>query len=80
MQYIKLWVRPSKEEFYQQRNNRRQRLAAHLHAAGARPILEALLDVASGRDLDETLADFGRVAVSTYKMVGADALPIRRLQ
>jgi hypothetical protein len=54
------------------RNARRQRLVRHLHAAGCRPMLEALLDVAGGRDLDETLEDFARLPVETYKAVGAD--------
>jgi hypothetical protein len=57
------------------RNIRRVRLARHLHAAGPRPVLEALLDVADGRDLDETLQDFGRVSVETYRSVDADDFP-----
>jgi hypothetical protein len=62
-------------------NNDRQRKAAHLHAAGPRPVLEALIAVASGEDLDEVLADFARIPVSIYRTIGADELPIdRRLQ
>jgi hypothetical protein len=54
------------------RSARRRHLARRLHAAGARPVLEALLDVAGGRDLDETLEDFGRLEPSLYRSVGAD--------
>lgn len=61
------------------RNARRQRLALHLHQAGPRPVLEALLDVAGGRDLDVTLEDFARVSVATYEAVGAHELPIQRV-
>ena len=57
------------------RSARRQRLALHLHECGPRPVLEALLDVAGGRDLDETLEDFARVPVETYRAVGADEFP-----
>jgi hypothetical protein len=53
--------------FLEARNARRQRLAKHLNAAGARPTLEALLDVENGRDLDETLEDFGRIPIEIYK-------------
>lgn len=57
------------------RNARRQRLALHLHNCGPRPCFEALLDVAGGRDLDETLEDFARLDASTYEAVGADEFP-----
>jgi hypothetical protein len=81
MQYIKRWVRPSKQEFYQQRNNRRQRQVAHLHAAGPRPVLEAILAVAAGQSIDAVLADFARVPVIIYHAIGANELPVdRRLQ
>jgi hypothetical protein len=62
------------------RNMRRQRLGRHLHAAGPRPVLEALLDVAGGRDLDETLEDFARVPIATYRATGADEFPITKLK
>ena len=35
------------------RNAKRQRQVRHLHACGVRPVLECLIDVAAGRDLDE---------------------------
>ena len=60
-------------------NARRQHLVAHLHAAGARPTLEALLAVARGEDIDDVLEDFGRIPVEIYHAVGADELPITRL-
>ena len=60
------------------RNVRRQRLARHLHAAGPRPVLK-LVDVAGGRDLDETLEDFARLDAQTYAAVGASGLPIQKI-
>ena len=67
--------------FQNKRNEKRQRQVAHIYAAGPRPVFEALLDVAAGKPLDDVLEDFGRLAVSTYRMMGADELPIdRRLQ
>jgi hypothetical protein len=61
------------------RSARRQRLVAHLHAAGPRPCLEALIEVARGRDLDDVLERFARIPISTYRLVGADLLPMHRL-
>jgi hypothetical protein len=58
-----------------QRSARRQRLVAHLHEAGPRPVLEALISVAAGNGLDEVLADFARLPVSIYHALGADVLP-----
>ncbi len=62
------------------RNARRQRLALRLHEAGPRPMMEALLDVAGGRDLDETLEDFARLPASTYCAVGADEFPVNQFR
>jgi len=53
------------------RSARRQRLSARLHAAGPRPVLEALLAVESGQPLDEVLEDFGRIPADVYHAVGA---------
>jgi hypothetical protein len=50
------------------RSARRRHLARRLHAAGVRPTLECLLDVA----LDEALEDFGRLPPEVYRSVGAD--------
>jgi hypothetical protein len=61
----------------QKRSARRIRLARHLHSAGPRPVLEALLDVEKGRDLDATLEDFARVPPETYHAVGADDFPVK---
>ena len=60
------------------RNTLRQRQTAHLHEAGPKPVLEALIAVAAGEDLDAVLADFARVPVSIYKALGADDLPVDR--
>lgn len=59
-----------------QRSPRRQQLVRHLHAAGPRPTLEALLEVAAGRDLDEVLARYARLPPAVYRALGADVLPI----
>jgi hypothetical protein len=61
---------------YAARSARRQRLARHLHAAGARPILEALIAVEQGQSLDAVLADFARVPIEVYHALGADRLPL----
>ena len=53
------------------RSARRMRLSSHLHAAGPRPVLEALIAVESGQALDEVLEDFGRVPADIYHAVGA---------
>jgi hypothetical protein len=53
------------------RSPRRQKLSEHLHAAGPRPVLEALLAVEAGQPLDLVLEEFGRVAADTYRRVGA---------
>jgi hypothetical protein len=60
------------------RSVKRQRQVAHIYEAGPRPVLEALFAVESGQPLDEVLADFCRIAVSTYHMIGANELPISR--
>jgi hypothetical protein len=57
------------------RNARRRYLVRRLHAAGVRPVLECLLDVASGRPLDEALVDFARLPPETYRSVGAHDFP-----
>jgi hypothetical protein len=64
--------------FHNKRNVKRQQQVAHIYAAGPRPVLEALIAVEAGQDLDEVLADFARVPVSTYHMLGANELPIDR--
>jgi hypothetical protein len=61
------------------RSQQRQALVAHLHAAGPRPVLEALIAVEAGQPLDVVLADFARLRAAAYRAVGADQLPIRPL-
>jgi hypothetical protein len=58
------------------RTPRRQRLVKHLVECGERPVLEALLAVDSGQDLDQVLEDFAKIQPEVYEAVGADALPI----
>jgi len=58
------------------RSPRRQRLAALLHAAGPRPVLEALIEVADGAALDWVLERFARIPPATYHALGADRLAI----
>jgi hypothetical protein len=69
---------PTRHEF-QARSARRQRPVAHLHAAGARPCLEALIEVGQGRDLDVVLEDFARIPTDVYRALGADLLSIDQL-
>jgi hypothetical protein len=52
---------------------------ADLYAAGPRPVLEALIAVQGDADLDDVLAGFARVPVSTYHAIGANQLPIDRI-
>jgi hypothetical protein len=61
---------------HEARNACRQRLAKHLWQAGARPVLEALLEVDAGRPLDEVLERFGRIPARIYRTLGADVLTI----
>lgn len=68
------------DQHHSDRNPRRQRLAAHLHAAGPRPVLEALIEVAGGRSLDVVLERFGRIPVGVYHDLGAAELGIHRPQ
>jgi Protein of unknown function (DUF3987) len=55
------------------RSVRRQHLCRRLHAAGSRPVLEALLAVESGQPLDEVLEDFARVPSSFFSILGASS-------
>jgi hypothetical protein len=43
-----------------------------LKAIRPRPVLEALIDVSEGRNLDEVLENFGRMSAETYHAVGAN--------
>ena len=53
------------------RSARRIQLCADLHAAGPRPVLEALIAVDSGQPLDDVLEDFGRIPVDICHAVDA---------
>jgi hypothetical protein len=69
--------RPDIQQLYaEQRSARRQRLVAHLHRCGPRPVLEALVAIENGRPVDAVLEDFGRLQPDVFKAVGADVLPI----
>jgi hypothetical protein len=63
---------------YSNRSAKRQRLIAHLHEAGPRPVFEAMLAMEAGESLDDVLQDFARIPVETYQAVGASELPIQR--
>jgi hypothetical protein len=53
------------------RDARRQRLCKHLHAAGPRPVLEALLAVDCGQPLDDVLEQYVRIPSSIFTILGA---------
>jgi len=55
------------------RNARRQRLCKHLHAAGPRPVMEALLAVDGWRPLDDVLEDYGRIPSSFFSILRASS-------
>ena len=54
---------------------RRQRAAEHLHGLGPRPVLEALVEVEAGADLDSVLADFARLDPEVVTALGGDKFP-----
>ena len=56
-----------------ERNARRRRLSKHLHEAGPRPVLEALIAVDSGQPLDDVLEDYARIPSSFFSIVGASS-------
>ena len=63
------------------RNLQRFNVARHVHAAGPRPVLEALLAVEQGKPLDAVLEDFGQaVPARVYHEVGADDFPVDSFQ
>jgi hypothetical protein len=55
------------------RSVRRQYLSKRLHAAGPRPVLEALLAVDGEQPLDDVLEDFARIPSSFYSILGASS-------
>ncbi len=52
-----------------------EKLAAHLHSLGPRPILEALREVADGADLDDVLADYSQLDSGVVHALGGDKFP-----
>ncbi len=56
----------------QARDLRFQRAAAHLHRLGPSPVLEALIEVADGHDLDRVLADFARLDPEVVRDLDGD--------
>ena len=54
---------------------RRQRAAEHLHGLGPRPVLEALVEVEAGADLDRVLADYARLDLKVVTALGGDKFP-----
>ena len=63
-------------KFFAARNARRQFLVSKLRDAGARPVLEAILEVESGHSVDAVLERFAAIPAATYHKVGADRLAI----
>jgi hypothetical protein len=55
------------------RSARRQRLCKHLHRAGPRPVLEALIAVDSGQPLDDVLEDYARIPSSFFSILRASS-------
>ena len=55
------------------RSVQRQYLSRRLHAAGPRPVLEALLAVEGGQPLDDVLEDYARVPSSYFSILGASS-------
>ena len=57
------------------RSPRRQYLVLHLHRAGPRGMLEAMLELEPGPRLDAVLGRYARIPVNIYHALGADQLP-----
>lgn len=55
---------------------RHHRLIEHLHRLGPRPVGEALLEVAGGADVDQTLRRYGELDPEIVMAVGADRFPV----
>jgi hypothetical protein len=53
------------------RTRRRQYLSAQIHAAGPRPVLEAMIAVHEGAHIDDVLVDFARIPAEAYHAMGA---------
>ena len=54
---------------------KRQRQVARLHSLGPRPVLEALVEVEAGVDLDRVLAAYARLDLEVVIALGGDKFP-----
>ena len=69
-------VSSQSKKFQDARSAARQRGVAHLVASGPRVVLEALIEVSHRKSLDDVLNRYSKVAIATYRAIGADVLPI----
>jgi len=53
-----------------------QRAAERLHALGARAVLEAMIEVARGSNLDAVLENYARLDPAVVRELGADRFPV----
>src|SRR5262249_30302830 len=74
------FLRGSRDHHNSERNPRRQRLARQLHDAGPRPVLEALIEVAAGVELDLVLNRYARIPVEIYHALGANRLAVDEVE
>jgi hypothetical protein len=57
------------------RSVERQQGIAHLWASGPRVVMEAFIEVAAGKSLDEVLDRYRQIPIATYRALGAHVLP-----
>ena len=69
-------TRTIKKQLPEARSEERQQRIAYLYACGSRVVMEAMLEVSDGKSLDEVLTRYCEIPVSTYRIIGADVLPI----
>ena len=67
-----------KKQLKEARSVERQQGIAHLYASGPRDVMEAMLEISSGKPLNSVLRRYSKIPVSTYRMLGADVLPIHQ--
>jgi hypothetical protein len=67
-------AKPNKSQVLRQ-SARFRLLTTHLHNLGVRPVGEALLEVAAGRDLIETLEAYARLSPQLVAIVGGRHWP-----
>jgi hypothetical protein len=63
-------------KYFADRTPRRQHLIRLLHKAGPRPVLEALIEVNAGHEIDAVLERFASIPPQVYQEIGADRLAI----